>query len=165
MLAVVIVALHRPPQELSLAELLLSRQLPGRPETLSWPEWAYTALLTLARRLLSLVPQSHQTPFEFASDVSYTVPGSAESVDQIASAYVRERFSPRPAEGEAEELARSALIDAWLRLRPAVVRRWVEGWGVGFRSTRQGFDGRPLDLERWRRRGSRKDRGRPHSRT
>jgi transglutaminase-like putative cysteine protease len=152
-----IVLLHRPSGELSLAELLLGRPLPGRPQSLSLAEWAYTGLLSLSRRLFGLMPRPHQTPFEFATRVGHAVPSGAEPVNQIASAYVQERFSPRAAEGEQEEPAGSGL-EALHVLRPAMLRRWVERWGEDLRQGWIRLGPRPVVQEPWTKEEAKKKR-------
>jgi transglutaminase-like putative cysteine protease len=155
----VIVLLHRPSGELSLAELLLGRPIPGQQQPLSLAEWAYTGLLSLSRRLFGLVPRPHQTPFEFAARVGHAVPSGAEPVDQIASAYVQERFSPRAAAGEEGEPAGSGLVEALHMLRPAMLRRWVARWGEDLRQGWLRLGPRPIEKEPWTKSEAKKKRG------
>ena len=81
----------------------------------------YERLLRLAW-WLGLRPRPHDTPFEFAEQVSAEVPGARPYVTPIARAYVHERFGRhRPDRSEQQELAQ-----VWGQLRARLLRRMSE---------------------------------------
>jgi hypothetical protein len=104
--------------------VLRRRQIAG----LSIAERVYEDLTRWVRRLLGIEPLSHQTPNEFAGVVAHHVPRSESAVQQIASLYVRERFSGSPVPGEDAEsawgVARPAIWQTWLALRFGILRRF-----------------------------------------
>jgi len=87
----------------------------------------YTRLLRLAW-WLGLHPRPHDTPYDFAEQVSQEVPGVEAYVKPLAQAYVRERFGRhQPDRTEQQELARlwAPLRNRLLR-RMSEARRWLE---------------------------------------
>jgi transglutaminase-like putative cysteine protease len=94
--------------------ILRRRQIAG----LSVVERVYEDLVMWVRRLLRIEPLAHQTPHEFAGVVAQQVPRGQDAVVQIASLYVRERFSGGAVLGEEAE-------SAWSLARPAIWRRWL----------------------------------------
>jgi transglutaminase-like putative cysteine protease len=93
--------------------ILRRRQIAG----LSVAERVYEDLVAWVRRLLRIEPLAHQTPNEFAGVVAQQVPKGQSAVEQIASLYVRERFSGNPVSGGDAE-------SAWSEARSAIWRRW-----------------------------------------
>ncbi len=80
----------------------------------------YENLLYLAR-WVGVRAEKHATPFERANALSDAVPTAHADVDRATGLYVREKYSAHP----LDESERSALTDAWARVRAALVRAWV----------------------------------------
>lgn len=98
-----------------------------KPSTAASPGVYYGKLLSLSR-FLRLGPAAHQTPYEFSETLGREFPGTSSLARTISRGYVRERFSPRP----ADHTERVAVQKAWDALRGRLVRslptRQVRGW-------------------------------------
>ncbi|HUS71047.1 MAG TPA: transglutaminaseTgpA domain-containing protein [Anaerolineae bacterium] len=72
-------------------------------------------------RLAGAKGAAHQTPYEYAALVAQRIPQTTPYVQQIATAFVRDRFGPPTVTREGEMAAERA----WGTLRPIVLRRLV----------------------------------------
>lgn len=88
-----------------------------KPRPAAHPGFYYGRMITLAR-LLRLGPPSHQTPYEFSETIGREFPGTGTFARTISRAYVRERFSPRPADTNE----RRTVQRAWDAMRGRLLR-------------------------------------------
>lgn len=77
--------------------------------------------MTRFGRLLNVPERGPQTPYEYATELSTEVPAGRRPIRRIAELFVKEQFSPHPA-NEEESAA------AWSDLRPRLWHRWLSRW-------------------------------------
>ncbi len=72
-------------------------------------------------RMLNVIQQEAQTPYEYAKELSDEVPAGRGAIHRITALFVEDRFSPRTAKEEES-------VAAWRDLRPSLWRRWFQRW-------------------------------------
>ncbi len=120
-----------------LPAMLISVRRRQRMAELSLIERVYQDLVDWVQHLLKLHPLAHQTPHEYASDLSQLMPQGRVAVERITDLYVQERFGGKAINEEDVEGAwqetRSALWRRWLSLRVENVHRRLSRWVPGTR--------------------------------
>lgn len=102
---------------------------------LGWVQKAY-ARMTRFGRLLNRPYQDPQTPYEYAAELSAEVPASRGLIRRIAELFVKDQFSPHPADGQE-----SAAM--WHDLRLNLWRRWFSRWLERFQAQPEDESGQP----------------------
>jgi transglutaminase-like putative cysteine protease len=110
------------------------------PRGLSAAQVAYLRMTRLGRLLLRLAPAEQMTVYEYSRTLAGEVPAARGEIDQVAQAYVRERYATEVPENEGDA-ARAAWRRAVPRFAQRALQKSVENLAIRFRRGRRALAG------------------------